>query len=77
VHLVGFIIRIYHDVRSPERQNEETLHQRNTDVCHTILTDPELLKVCDSPWLDVSISALILVEDILNICCELWLDKQQ
>jgi len=22
MHLVGFIIRIYHDARSPERQNE-------------------------------------------------------
>jgi len=24
VHLVGFIIRIYHDARSPERQNPPT-----------------------------------------------------
>jgi hypothetical protein len=30
------------------------------------------LKVCDSPWSDVSIQE----EDILSTC-ELWLDKQQ
>ena len=29
VHLVGFIIRIYHDARSPERQNQ---HQVQTDI---------------------------------------------
>ena len=76
MHLVGFIVRIYHDARSPAPQNEETIHQQNTDLCQTILKTPELLKVFDSPWLDVSISALILVEDILSTCCELWLDKQ-
>jgi hypothetical protein len=40
-------------------------------------TAPGPLKVCDSPWLNLSICALIRVEDILSICCELWLDKQQ
>jgi len=29
VHLVGFIIRIYHDAQSPERQNIGSLHQNN------------------------------------------------
>ena len=26
VHLVGYITRIYHDVRSPERQNKEIVY---------------------------------------------------
>ena len=30
MHLVGFIIRIYHDARSPERQNTSTMSTRNT-----------------------------------------------
>jgi len=28
VHLVGFIIRIYHDVRSPERQMLQEIYQQ-------------------------------------------------
>jgi hypothetical protein len=36
---------------------------------------PRPLKVCDSPWSDVSIRALVQVGDILRICCELWRDK--
>jgi hypothetical protein len=31
--------------------------------------------VCDSPQKQYP-GALIQVEDILSICCELWLDKQ-
>jgi hypothetical protein len=31
-------------------------------------------KICDSPWSDVSVRALIGVEDILSVCCELWLN---
>jgi hypothetical protein len=32
---------------------------------------------CDSLWSDPSLPALILVEDILNICCDFWLDKHK
>jgi hypothetical protein len=39
-------------------------------------TAPGPLKGRDSPWSDVYMRALIQVEDILSICCELWLDKQ-
>ena len=35
------------------------------------------LKRYGSSWPDVSIRALTQVEDILSLCCELWLDKQQ
>jgi len=28
LHLVGFIIRIYHDARSPERQKKNQLHSQ-------------------------------------------------
>ena len=33
VHLVGFIIRIYHDARSPERQTESIVVQSNILAC--------------------------------------------
>jgi len=29
VHVVGFIIRIYHDARSPERQNTDHIFQKD------------------------------------------------
>ena len=37
MHLVGFIIRIYHDVRSPERQIDNDLLRapsKDTDIVH-------------------------------------------
>jgi hypothetical protein len=34
------------------------------------------LKNCKTPWSVVSMSALIQLEDILGICCELWLDRK-
>ena len=34
VHVVGFIIRIYHDARPPERQNPELTFQ-----CHANTSD--------------------------------------
>jgi hypothetical protein len=40
-------------------------------------TAPGPLQGCDTPWSHVSLRALIQVEDILSIYCELWLDKQQ
>jgi hypothetical protein len=36
------------------------------------VTSTGRLKGCDSPWLDVSMHALIQLEDILRICCDLW-----
>ena len=39
-------------------------------------TAPGPLEQYDSPWSDVSVRAFILVDYILSICCELWLDKQ-
>ena len=30
MHLVGFIIRIYHDARSPERQIRTSIYKHNT-----------------------------------------------
>jgi hypothetical protein len=34
------------------------------------------LKGRNHAWFDVSMCVLIEVEDILNICCEMWFDKQ-
>ena len=31
MHLVGFIIRIYHDARSPERQSTVLYNNNNSD----------------------------------------------
>ena len=38
MHLVGFIIRIYHDARSAERQNEyiNTLHAELNPICQLL-----------------------------------------
>jgi hypothetical protein len=57
-------------------QNEETVH-RNFCVSYAIRIHPGTSERCNSLWSDVSLRALIPVEDILNICCELWLDKQK
>lgn len=43
----------------------------------TLATSPRPLQRWDSPWAVTSTFALIQVEDILIISCELWLDKQQ
>ena len=40
MHLVGFIIRIYHDARSPERQELALV----TDDCYVCGTDPLLMQ---------------------------------
>jgi hypothetical protein len=39
-------------------------------------TDPEPLKRCKNPSSDMSMCALIQVQDILRICCELGIDEQ-
>jgi hypothetical protein len=62
-------------VYSAPNENEETLHQRILMPVKPLATASEPLKGCHSPWSDVSIRALIQVEDVLSICCELWLDK--
>jgi len=38
VHLVGFIIRIYHDTRSPERQNKDSIQQSKLELLGTVDT---------------------------------------
>jgi len=37
-HLVGFIIRIYHDARSAERHNQGYLYRANVELRSTALT---------------------------------------
>jgi len=53
----------------------ETLHQRISDGREAFDERPSTLKMCRSPWLDVLMCALIPVEDILSILCELCFDK--
>jgi hypothetical protein len=48
--------------------NEETLHQRIFMPVKPFANAPGPLKGCDSLRLDVSMRALIQVEDILSIC---------
>ena len=52
-------------------ENEETLHQRVLRPLRPYATAPGSIKLCDSPRSDVSMCALIGVEDILIIPCEL------
>jgi len=52
-------------------ENEETLHQRVLRLVRPFATAPVPMKVCDSPPPDVSMCALIGVENILSIPCEL------
>jgi hypothetical protein len=40
-------------------------------------TAPRPLRGRDTPQLEVSMRALILVEGIVSVCCEFWLDKQE
>jgi hypothetical protein len=39
-------------------------------------TAPGLMKMCNNSRSDLPLRALIQAEDMLNICCELLLDKQ-
>jgi len=45
-------------------------------VFHTNRNRQGALTVRDSPWSDAFMCAMIQVEDILNLCCLLLLDKQ-
>jgi len=45
VHLVGFIIRIYHDARSPECQISNFISTKTTDSCKYDANDMHKLKV--------------------------------
>jgi hypothetical protein len=56
-------------------ENAEILHQRITDACQTIPDSLGNFEICDSPWTDLSISELIEMKDIWNICCDLWFHK--
>jgi hypothetical protein len=40
-------------------------------------TAPGHLKDCDTPQSEVSMRAMMEVEDIFSVCCEFWLEKQQ
>ena len=44
MHLVGFIIRIYHDARSPERQLQRDLYCTASDRYINILREFEVLR---------------------------------
>ena len=52
-------------------ENEKTLHQRVLRPVRPFATAPGPARVCDSLRSDVSMCALIGVEDILSIPCEL------
>jgi hypothetical protein len=40
-------------------------------------TAPGPLRSHDTQQLEVSMCVLILVEDIVSVCCEFWLDERQ
>jgi hypothetical protein len=46
------------------------------DACKTIDNRPGTFEMCDSPWSDVPMGALVQVEDILSVCYEPWLDNK-
>jgi len=58
-------------------QKKEILHHRIFMPSNHSLLPTKHSKVCDSPWSEVSMRALIQVEEILSICYQLWLDKPQ
>ena len=62
MHLVGFIIRIYHDARSPERQTIEQysyfpkLPELNKERSNTLPNnDRNMLTVDSTPWVAQSV----------------------
>ena len=63
-------------VHSAPVESVETLGQHICVPDKPFATAPTPSKGCDSPGSDVSIRALLQVEDILNICCELRLDEK-
>jgi len=48
VHLVGFIIRIYHDARSPERQIQNIICYTNGEVSYKIYCSEFIIQGSDS-----------------------------
>jgi len=66
--------------------NKETLHQRNFDAFQTICNCPETFEMIQQFRVqyahnsnlesNMPIRVSIQRDDILDICCELWLDKQ-
>ena len=78
-HLRGFLsVGTFENslVQSVPNENKDKLHQRNFMPVKPFTTVPGLIQGWESPWSDVSVNALILQEDVLSICHELWLDKQ-
>ena len=56
-------------------ENAETLHQRIIEAYQPIPDSLRNFEICDSPWTELSMRELIEMENIWNICCELWLHK--
>jgi benzoyl-CoA reductase/2-hydroxyglutaryl-CoA dehydratase subunit BcrC/BadD/HgdB len=52
----------------------KAFHQHIFYACQTIRNSPGTFIEYERPY--VSMRALIVVEDILNVCCELWLDRR-
>jgi hypothetical protein len=73
IHSSGFLSvgRLKALVYSVVIENEENLHQHVLRPDIPLATAMQTMKVCDSPQSDVSMCALIGVEDILSIACEL------
>jgi len=58
-------------VYSAEIENEEIFHQQVLRSVKPFATAPRPMKVCDSPRSNLSMCALIGVENILDLPCEL------
>jgi len=65
------VVRLKTLVYSVAIEIEETLHQSVLWPVRPFATSLGTMKLCDSPRLEVSMCALIGVEDILSITCEL------
>ena len=57
-------------------ENEQTLPQSPLILVRPFATCLKSLKWRDRAWFDMPMCALIEVEAILNICCEMCVDKQ-
>jgi len=71
-------------VRKPKAPSVISSSWKRRHFTSAFLTDvkpltiaSELLKLCRSPWLDVFVCALIPVEHILSMWCDLCLDKSK
>ena len=61
-------------VCSVANELEETLHQLVLSTVRPFASTQGPMKLCDSPRSDVSMCALIGVEDILSVGCEMWFE---